>query len=169
MKQFLNLLLWILLNTNVYIFCSQNTNSALDLKKSFFNNTNLYTIRHKHVVSIMTHEEHEQNNRNIVYAVMTRNIQDLTSLLNQGANPDTKNYYYGSDYFRGDTLLHLAVKIGAFEIVKLLLENDANQELLDNGTSRKPLTWCIEKAKHEECPEKKKEYQQILNLLKEKK
>ncbi len=64
--------------------------------------------------------------KNLLKAVEEKNIQETENLINKGANVNIK------DYNSGDTPLHIAVRKGAIEIVKILLKKGANINAKDN-------------------------------------
>ena len=77
-----------------------------------------------------------------VDAVRENHIDDVKELLNSGADVNAK------DMFGGNTGLHWAARLGLAEMARLLIENGANPNLIndDNDT---PLHWAAREGQKE--------------------
>ena len=81
----------------------------------------------------------------LLWSIYSDSVSSAKWLIEQGADPNLKHNFGGSEHGQGATAMHLAAQYGSIECLKLLLEEGANPYIKDDLYDSTPMGW----ARHE--------------------
>ena len=81
----------------------------------------------------------------LLWSIYSDSVSSAKWLIEQGADPNLKHNFGGSEHGQGATAIHLAAQYGSLKCLRLLLEKGADPYLTDDLYNSTALDW----AKHE--------------------
>ena len=81
----------------------------------------------------------------LLWSVYSDSVCSARWIIEQGADPNLKHNFGGSEHGQGATAMHLAAQYGSLKCLRLLLEEGADPEIKDDLYNSTALGW----AKHE--------------------